>query len=158
MKLGIQLGAAVWCALIVLAAWTCNPPPDQPKPPTVIALPLSRDSIVALEAKRAGVPAGLAVAVSHVEDTSGDSLALSQRGAVGIMQVLPTYWLKAWPDECYGARSLFDQRRNACVGVRVLALYKQKYGSWHSALCAYHGSLALPGVCREYVEAVLENA
>lgn len=114
-----------------------------------------RDAIVTAEARRAGVPAGLAVAVSHIEDTSGDSLALSNRGAVGIMQVLPTYWLDAFRDECYGDRSLFDRARNACVGVHVLKLYHARYGTWTRTFCAYHGSSG--DVCQKYTESILSS-
>lgn len=114
-----------------------------------------RDSIVRAEALRAGVPPGLAVAVSHVEDTSGDSLALSSRGAVGIMQVLPTYWLDAFKDECYGGRSLFDRARNACVGVRILALYHTRYRTWTNTFCHYHGSSG--EVCQKYTESILSS-
>lgn len=116
---------------------------------------LQRDLIVSREAQRVGIPTQIAIAVSHVEDTSGDSLALSERGAVGIMQVLPTYWLHAWEQECYGDRSLFDRQRNACVGVRVLDRYHRQYGSWMRAFCAYHGSSG--DVCQKYAEAVLSS-
>lgn len=157
MRAGMVLGAALWCG-IVAAVYACDRTEPLRAPTITVTTPLTRDSVVAQEARRAHVPPGLAVAVSHVEDLTGDSLALSERGAVGIMQVLPTYWLKAFPGECYGARSLFDRSRNACVGVHVLALYKEKYGSWQTALCAYHGSLAMPATCRAYVESVLEAA
>src|ERR1051325_2713720 len=50
-----------------------------------------RDSIIAQEARRAGAPVALSIAVSHVENWTGDSTAVSPRGAVGIMQVLPKF-------------------------------------------------------------------
>lgn len=124
-------------------------------PPPALTRTRERDSIIRVEARRAGVPAELAVAVSHVEDTSGDSLALSNRGAVGIMQVLPTYWLDAFPNECYGGRSLFDRARNACVGVHVLRLYHARYGTWTRTFCAYHGSSG--DVCQKYTESILSS-
>lgn len=115
-----------------------------------------RDSIVAAEARRAGVPVGLALAVSHVENTSGDSMAVSKRGAVGLMQVLPKYWQHSFEDEC-GCGSLFLSKRNACVGVRVLGSYLKQHKTTALALRAYHGSLDYHQAGDQYVSSVLDQ-
>lgn len=130
---------------------------SDPTPPPALTLSEERDAIVKLEASLAGVPVALALAVSHVENTSGDSMAVSSAGAVGIMQVTPKLWQHAFESEC-GCGSLFRRQHNACVGVHVLKLQRQRHGSWEAALRAYHGSLQMPTVGRQYVAAVLEKA
>lgn len=127
-----------------------------PVPPPM-ALSDQRDTIVAQESRRAGVPVRLALAVSHVENTSGDSMAVSKRGAVGIMQVLPKYWQHEFEDDC-GCGSLFARRRNACVGVRVLGRALQKYKTTNQALRAYHGSLKLHAAGDKYISDVLDQS
>lgn len=126
-------------------------------PPPVMSLSDQRDTIVAQEARRAGVSVRLALAVSHVENTSGDSLAVSKRGAVGIMQVLPKYWQHEFENEC-GCGSLFARRRNACVGVHVLGRALQKYKTTTQALRAYHGSLHLHDAGDQYISQVLDRS
>jgi hypothetical protein len=137
-----------------------------------------RDSIVAAEARKAGVPVLLALAVSHVENWTGDSMAVSvagkqdsvtvrraimgqQRaidmlGAVGLMQVLPRAWWHSFENEC-GCGSLFDRQRNACKGVRVLAFYLAREPTVDRALRGYHGSLRHHGQGDGYTAAVLEK-
>ena len=105
--------------------------------PPSLTLSQQRDSIVAEEARKAGVPVAYAIAVSHVEDWSGDSMARSTAGAFGIMQVLDKVWHHQFEDEC-GCGSLFQRRLNACKGVRILKLYKQRFGTWGRAARAYH--------------------
>lgn len=149
---------------------------------TIMLPPLSlseaRDSIVAAEARRAGVPVLLALAVSHVENYGGDSMAVSvagkqdtatvrraiagqQRaidtlGAVGLMQVLPRVWWHRFEEEC-GCGSLFDRRRNACKGVRVLAFYLEREPTVDRALRGYHGSLRRHALGDDYAASVLQQ-
>jgi hypothetical protein len=147
-------------------------------PPITATLSEQRDSIVAVEARRAGVPVLLALAVSHVENWTGDSMAVSvagrrdtvtvrraiagdQRaidtlGAVGLMQVLPRKWWHAFEDDC-GCGSLFDRRRNACKGVRVLQFYLAQQPDVDRALRSYHGSLHHHAQGDGYAAAVLER-
>jgi transglycosylase-like protein with SLT domain len=115
-----------------------------------------RDTIVAQEARRAGVSVDLALAVSHVENWSGDSTAISSRGAVGLMQVLPKYWQHEFEEEC-GCGSLVQRRLNACKGVRVLAFYLKQQKTTALALRAYHGSLNLHAAGDDYISAVLDQ-
>jgi soluble lytic murein transglycosylase-like protein len=113
-----------------------------------------RDTIVAQEARRAGAPVALSIAVSHVENWTGDSMAISTRGAVGLMQVLPKYWQHEFEEEC-GCGSLFQRRLNACKGVRVLAFYLKQQKTTALALRAYHGSLHLHTAGDDYIASVL---
>lgn len=145
------VGALMWAWIIVLLVG-CSSHPAR----LVLSPSDQRDSIVAQEARRAGVPVGLALAVSHVENTSGDSMAVSKVGAVGLMQVLPKYWQHAFEDEC-GCGSLFHSKRNACVGVRVLGGYLKQYKTTARALRAYHGSLALHVAGDDYIAAILDQ-
>lgn len=137
-----------------------------------------RDSLVAQEARRAGVPVRLAIAVSRVENWSGDSMAVSVAGArdtatirravagdpvaidvlgaVGLMQVLPRKWWHTFETEC-GCGSLFDRRRNACKGVRVLGYYLVREKTVDAAVRGYHGSLRLHTAGDGYASAVLEQ-
>jgi hypothetical protein len=137
-----------------------------------------RDSIVAQEARRAGVPVRLAIAVSQVENWYGDSMAVSSAGsrdtatirraiegdaaaiqrlgAVGIMQVLPRMWWHSFENEC-GCGSLFDRRRNACKGVRVLGYYLAREKTVDAAVRGYHGSLRLHTAGDGYAALVLER-
>lgn len=160
----LLIGAAVLSAMAMrLPGLDMRPVIEEPASPdgtTVAPLPRNfsaeRDSIVATEARRAGVPADLAIAVSHVENWTGDSMAVSSAGAVGIMQVMPKYWQDAFPEAC-GAGSLFERRRNACVGVRVLGLYLAKHTRADLALRAYNGALTYREAGDRYVADVLDR-
>lgn len=99
-----------------------------------------RDSIVSVEAFRAGVPINKSLAISHTENWIGDSTAVSTSGAVGLMQIMPSYWENAFPDQCYGVGNLFNRKRNACVGVRVLRHYYIEHGNWDQAVRSYLGT------------------
>lgn len=148
---------AVTCALLAFAGIQAVLPDGTT---VVTATPRSfseqRDSIVAHEARRAGVPVKLAIAVSHVENWTGDSMAVSPVGAVGLMQVLPKYWQHSFEEEC-GCGSLFRRQRNACVGVRVLKQYLDQHKKTSPALRAYHGSLNLHTAGDQYVSDVLDQ-
>ena len=78
---------------------------------------------VAAEAARQGVPVALAVAVAGIESRWSPD-AVSPRGAVGPMQVMPRYW----PGEPIEA------------GVRALGRLIERYGL-KRGLCVYaHGN------------------
>jgi len=99
-----------------------------------------RDSIVAQAAREAGMPTALAIAVSHVENWSGDSTARHPvSGALGLMQVLPRMWRDSFPIEC-GLDSLVARRRNACVGAHIAVEYFEQRGNWNDALRMYAGA------------------
>ena len=112
---------------------------------TVFAGPSEeRDSIVAYEARRAGMDPALAIAVSHVENWGGDSAVRHRTsGAIGLMQIMP-FWADSFQAECYGGRTLFDRHRNACVGAHIGMRYFGECGNWNCALVAYVGARCRP--------------
>lgn len=178
--------SALFCFGVLggLVAWAVQQEEPTPRDGTAVSLALSqslseqRDSIVATEARRAGVPVLLAIAVSHVENFGGDSMAVSwagrqdtasvrraiageQRaidslGAVGLMQVLPSKWWHSFEEDC-GCGSLFDRQRNACKGVRILRYYLAQQPTVDKALRGYHGSLRHHGQGDGYSASVLEK-
>jgi soluble lytic murein transglycosylase-like protein len=155
---GIQLSVLLWLAILLLIAAV-----RVQRDGTVVSLPAvplsfseQRDTLVSQEARRAGVSVALAIAVSHVENWTGDSMAVSARGAVGLMQVVPKYWQHEFEEEC-GCGSLFQRRLNVCKGVRVLAFYLKQQKTTVLALRAYHGSLALHTAGDTYVALVLDQ-
>jgi len=156
--LGAVLGAVLWFGIVtgLLFSQRDGTVVSLPIAPVSISLSDQRDTLVAQEARRAGVPVALSIAVSHVENWTGDSVAVSPRGAVGLMQVVPKYWQHEFEEEC-GCGSLFQRRLNACKGVRVLAFYLKQQKTTVLALRAYHGSLNLHTAGDAYVALVLDQ-
>lgn len=107
-----------------------------------------RDSVVAEEATKQGVPVHLALAVAKVENTRGIPWVVSRTGDIGVMQINP----RAHPET--PVDSLSRPGINARVGVSILAHYKQRYGTWDRALMAYNGALKKPNAGAEYVRLV----
>jgi soluble lytic murein transglycosylase-like protein len=89
------------------------------------------------EARRAGLPPELVLAVINVE-SNFDRFAISNAGAEGLMQVMP-FWLDeiGHPDD-----NLFDIGTNLRLGCTILKLYlKREHGNMHRALARYNGSI-----------------
>lgn len=132
----------VGALLLSAIVWGMAQPSEVPQPtPVLFGGPSEeRDSIVAFEARQAGMDPALAIAVSHVENWSGDSAAVHPRsGAVGLMQVMP-FWADSFQVECYGPSDLTDRRRNACIGARIAMRYFRECGNWNCALVWYVGA------------------
>lgn len=131
--------------LVVVGAVTVDAVGGQavPVPATQVlvgGLSEQRDSIVAAAAREHGMPVALAIAVSHVENWSGDSAVRHPAsGATGLMQVLPRMWGDSFRTEC-GGGTLIERRRNACVGVRIALRYRRTCGNWDCALRLYVGA------------------
>lgn len=88
------------------------------------------------EARRAGLPPELVLAVIEVE-SNFNQYAISVAGARGLMQVMP-FWLKeiGKPDD-----SLFRVQTNLRFGCTILEYYLQKEkGNLHAALKRYNGT------------------
>lgn len=87
-------------------------------------------------ARASNIPWQLVVAVMKVE-SSGSPRAVSPRGAMGLMQVMP-FWSKE-----LGAdhRSIFEPETNVWLGISVLKHYLKRYKELDVALAAYNGSL-----------------
>jgi soluble lytic murein transglycosylase-like protein len=100
-----------------------------------LSLPILR--LAHREARRAGLPPELVLAVINVE-SNFDRFAISNAGAEGLMQVMP-FWLDeiGHPDD-----NLFDIGTNLRLGCTILKLYlKREHGNMHRALARYNGSI-----------------
>lgn len=95
---------------------------------------------LAQECSRVGLPVELALAVIRVE-SGGYNFAVSQAGAMGLMQLLPStaeseadriglHWA--------GPPTLFDPVSNVRIGVGYLQRLIERYGSVTTALAAYN--------------------
>lgn len=93
-------------------------------------------ALVVTEARRAGLPPGLVMAVIEVE-SDFDRFALSSAGARGLMQVMPF-----WRERLGRPRdNLFRPATNLRYGCTILRHYLDRWdGDIAQALAAYHGS------------------
>lgn len=66
------------------------------------------------------------------QESSYRSNATSPAGAVGLIQVIPRYWL----EQCPG--NLYDEATNIQCGAYILSNYKERAGSWPKALAYYN--------------------
>lgn len=95
-----------------------------------------------MHAEELGFDPLLIVAIMAVE-SSFNHRAVSNMGALGLMQVIPRYHKdKIGPDR--GRNVLFDPEVNVRVGTLVLHEGLQRYGSMQRALQYYNGSLNDP--------------
>lgn len=129
-----------------------------------------RDSIVVQVARELGVSEMIALAISHVENPAGDSLAISHAGAVGLMQVMPPEALAARGDSAgavsramlvrrlCGSATLFERECNVRVGLTIFRLFLTEHdGDLNLALRAYNGALPYPRAGDRYVRAVADR-
>lgn len=156
MTRGWRWAYAVMSTLAVLAALSLAPIKTGPARVAPLGMSELRDSAVSAEAIKAGVPVHLALAVSHAEDWSGDTMARSSVGALGVMQARPEYWDGTFVAEC-GDGPLTGLRRGACVGVRILAEFHAVCPVWGPAVREYGRGPAKAGCEAGYGDAVFEQ-
>jgi soluble lytic murein transglycosylase-like protein len=90
-------------------------------------------------------------------ESNYDPKAVSSRGAMGLMQLMPGTAREL------GVTCAFDPRQNVLGGSRYLRRMRDELGSWPRALAAYHAgptrvrSGRLPGETRRYVARVLTS-
>ena len=90
-------------------------------------------------------------------ESAGDPAAVSPKGAMGLMQLMPGTAREL------GVGCAFDPRQNVLGGTRYLRALRDRFGSWPGALAAYHAGPAraesgrLPAETRRYVARVLEG-
>jgi soluble lytic murein transglycosylase-like protein len=90
-------------------------------------------------------------------ESNYDPKAVSSRGAMGLMQLMPGTAREL------GVTCAFDPRQNVLGGSRYLRRMRDELGSWPRALAAYHAGPArvrsgrLPGETRRYVARVLAS-
>lgn len=81
--------------------------------------------LVAQEAVRAGIDPRM-LAATLVVESGCHQYAISRRGAVGYMQVMPRVWKNRY--DIAGEYNLFNDRDNVRVGATILSQLVQTYG------------------------------
>lgn len=94
-------------------------------------LPTAIAALVDAAAQRHGVQAALARAVAWIE-SRGDENAVSDRGAQGVMQLMPA------TAAALGVSNPFNASQNIDAGVRYLADLIMRFGDDQTALAAYN--------------------
>lgn len=108
--------------------------------------------IVHRQAKHAGVPPELVLAVIDVE-SNFDQFAISRSKALGLMQVMP-FWVKELKVGDGDKNVLFDIETNVLLGCRILKYYlDSEHGDLVAALARYNGSTGR----RWYADRVLDR-
>lgn len=116
-------------------------------------------ALVAQEARALGFPVALALAVAHAE-SNFNPLALSPKGARGVMQIMPA---TAWGEYGIEPQLLWNPRVNVRVGIHFLKRLMASYGGrTDRALAHYNGGGAAAAVpvsatypeTREYIRRV----
>ncbi|MEP9324678.1 transglycosylase SLT domain-containing protein [Paraburkholderia phymatum] len=105
---------------------------------------LAWTSLVEQIAKRIGVDHALVMAVIDVE-SGGNPLAVSLKGARGLMQLMPQTGM------LQGVNDLFDPYQNVLAGVRLLDTHIATFGDVSLALAAYNAG---EGAVRKYGGAI----
>lgn len=81
-------------------------------------------------------------------ESSFNPYAVSNKGAVGLMQLLPStaVWLATrlnWQD--FDQNNLTDPKTNIFLGTYYMKYLFEKFGVWHTALCAYNAGEGVVG-------------
>ncbi len=95
---------------------------------------------IVVASRRAGFRPGLVLAVIEVE-SSGRNSAVSEAGALGLMQLRPATAEAVAAkigERWYGPATLFDPVANVRLGVGYLEEMVQRFGSLPTALAAYN--------------------
>lgn len=88
-----------------------------------------------------GVPVDLVYAVIKTE-SEFDSSAVSRKGAIGLMQMMPATFEWLTDDilrEYLGIGMLYDPETNIKYGTYYLSRLYNRFGDWDTALAAYNG-------------------
>ena len=92
-------------------------------------------------AEEYGVPTDLVYAVIKTE-SGFDSSAVSSKGAIGLMQMMPATFEWLTDDilrEHLGIGMLYDPETNIKYGTYYLSRLYNRFGDWDTALAAYNG-------------------
>ncbi|MCP5059783.1 MAG: lytic transglycosylase domain-containing protein [bacterium] len=115
------------------------------------------DRVIRTHSLEQGIPPALVKAVIHAE-SAFDPQAVSPKGAMGLMQLMPD------TAKMLGVLQPFQAEDNIDGGVRYLARLHDRYGSWTHTLAAYnagptavdrHRGVPPYAETREYVRRVL---
>ncbi len=97
-------------------------------PPAAIG---TYDPLIARHSRAAGIPPALVKAVIHAE-SAFDRNAVSPKGAMGLMQLMPA------TARSLGVEEPFRAGENIAGGTRYLRTLHDRYGSWTHTLAAYN--------------------
>ncbi len=98
-------------------------------------------SLVEKYSEEYGVPEDLIYAVIKTE-SSFDSSAVSSKGAIGLMQMMPATFEWLTRDilrDHHGVGMLYDPETNIKYGTYYLSRLYNRFGDWDTALAAYNG-------------------
>ncbi len=146
--------------LLTLATHTPAPlPMAEPivvskKPLSLFSISEQRDTLVAREARRQGVPVWLALSIAHAENWTGDSTAVNPRsGAIGLLQIHPVNFGR-FP-EC--GENIRNRYTNVCYGIQILGHCIESAEDLSQALSCYGGATR-NSTRRKYVDDVARRA
>lgn len=106
------------------------------------------DALIADSAKKAGIDPALFRA-QLVQESGLNPEAVSPKGAIGIAQIVPRWWLGK-----HGLTSVEDIKNPAKAipaAAQIMADSQKRYGSWNAALVDYNAG---PGKNNKYIAAV----
>ena len=123
-------GGLPWAAPIIVSQ----------RPLELFSLSDQRDSLVAREARRQGIPTWLALSISHAENWGGDSVAVNPySGAIGLGQIHPVNFGR-FP-EC--GKNIINRRTNICYMMQILGICLAP--SLEATLSCYGGAVSPAG-------------
>jgi soluble lytic murein transglycosylase-like protein len=93
--------------------------------------PRAYDPLVERIGRESGVPPALVKAVIHAE-SAFDPRAVSHKGAMGLMQLMPA------TARNFGVAEPFTAEQNVAGGARYLRTLRERFGNWTMALAAYN--------------------
>jgi len=102
-----------------------------PEHPAPMGSRAAYDRLIRRAAQRHGLPPALLKAVIHAE-SAFDPAAVSKRGAMGLMQLMPA------TARMLHVAAPFDAKQNIYAGSRYLRHLHDRYGSWATTLAAYN--------------------
>ena len=106
-------------------------PPGRTRSRQPIGRMKTYDALIERFANRQGIPPALVKAVIHAE-SAFDPYAVSPKGAMGLMQLLPS------TARALGVTEPFGVNQNISGGARYLRMMYERFGSWSHALAAYN--------------------
>ncbi len=105
-----------------------------------LAYPRGYSVYVEKYASAFSVPSHVVYSVIKVE-SGFDSSAVSDKGACGLMQLMPSTYEWLVQSEDWAVGDIFDPEENIKCGTYYLSLLYKKYGNWTYALCAYNAGM-----------------
>ncbi|MEO7692080.1 MAG: lytic transglycosylase domain-containing protein [Sphingomonas sp.] len=144
-RIALRRTAFLLLSGLALVAPICHPANAQDAPAERLSRADPYAVFVAEAAQRFGIPEAWIRAVMRVE-SRGDMRAVSPKGAMGLMQLMPDTWASLRARHGFGANP-YDPRDNILAGAAYLREMHDRYGS-PGFLAAYNAG---PGRYEEYL-------